>query len=206
MKKITFIILGVAILFGITFLIIQKRGKYGENNNPPPTTIPGTEGWNTYTSPNFKFTFLYPNTYFLEEKELGDGHRYHYQVMLTEDTEENRAVREGRAPGREGPVAITFDIFQNNLDKQGTLEWIQGNNNSNFKLSEGTYSVRKIGEASAIRYHWSGLYEADAWVFPHAENMIMTTVTYIAPEDQIKKDFELMLQTITLEKEVIEPL
>lgn len=151
-----------------------------------------------YENGKYGISFSYPENYFLEEKEIGDGHRYHYLISLTDDTEENRLVREGLSPGREGPVAITFDFYQNNLDNLSLENWLVGTNNSNFKLSDGTYAKTELSGAEALFYKWSGLYEADVYAFSHSGNIVAATVTYIDPEEQIRKDFKKVLDSVVL--------
>jgi len=78
-----------------------------------------------YKSIPYRLSFSYPSDYFLEEKNTGSATRSRYTITLYEDTKENRLVREGKSPGREGPVAITVDIFQN-LENQSLESWVRG--------------------------------------------------------------------------------
>jgi hypothetical protein len=118
--------------------------------------------------------------------------------VLTEDTEENRAVREGRSPGRDGPVAITFDLYQNNLDKLTLESWLKSTAVSNFKLSDGTYVSTKIAGHDALKYHWSGLYEADNIALATPDSILSVAVTYINPAESIRQDFENIVDTIRI--------
>lgn len=154
----------------------------------------------TYDSQKFGFRFIYPARYFLEEKEIGDGHRWHYFVSLTDDTEENRLVHEGNPPdggsGREGPIAITFDIFQNDLDELTVPSWIKTRGESNFKLSDGALEYPVYGGAYAAQYRWSGLYNGESAVFRHRDAIIMATATSITPDDFTIKDFPAILASL----------
>ncbi|MDP2705412.1 MAG: hypothetical protein U1D31_00930 [Patescibacteria group bacterium] len=150
----------------------------------------------TYISDTFGFSFSYPTKYFLEEKEVGNGERYHYTIILTEDTEENRLVREGLAPGREGPIAITFDAYQNDIDARTLQQWIEGTNDSNYKLAKGPYVATSVGGKTAVTYEWSGLYEARTVAVLLDTVIFSITVTYISPEDEILKDFSGILETV----------
>lgn len=151
-----------------------------------------------YESAEFGFSFRYPKNYFLEEKDLGNGERYHKVIILTEDTEENRLVREGKSPGREGPTAITIDIYQNNLDNLSIENWLISNDNSNFKLSDGTFEEIFLDGNRAVKYSWSGLYEADTVALRHGGNIISISSTYIFKEEPIRKDFSDILQSFNL--------
>lgn len=152
-----------------------------------------------YSSTTLGLAFKYPSHYFLEEKNTGTPQRGRTTIILTEDTEENRLVREGKSPGREGPVAITIDIHQNNLDNLSAEAWIRGSNDSNFKLSNGLLTSVMLGGYPAIQYVWSGLYEADNVVSAANGNLYSLSVTYIAPNDQIRNDFRELLKTVSLQ-------
>jgi len=188
------IIIILALLVGIAWYAYKQELEKIVESNPNDMA-----NWPSYQNESYGLSFKYPPHYFLEEKEVGNGERKHYAIILTEDTEENRLVREGKSPGREGPIAITFDVYQNNLDKLSLIDWLTKTNASNFKLSDGTYATTTIASINGINYRWSGLYEADAVAFLHKENIIAATATYIAPEDSTLKDFEKILETIHLD-------
>ena len=152
----------------------------------------------SYDAPEFGVSFDYPAHYLLSEEELGTAARGHYRIELIEDTPENRALKAGLAPGREGPPSITFDVFQNNLDKTKLVAWVKGNGNSNFKLSDGTYVDTEIADTPAVFYQHSGLYEANAFVFTHGGNIIKATATYLTPDDLLLDDFSSILSTLDL--------
>lgn len=154
--------------------------------------------WKEYSSQAYNIKFRYPAKYFLEAKEVGDGHRAHYRLVLMEDTEEHRLLRDGKLPGREGPPTISIDFFQNNLDKLEAEQWIRGSNDSNFKLSNGSLARASAGGKEGFAYHWSGLYEGDSIVVSRPDNIIMFSVTYLTPEDEIRQDATAILQSLSL--------
>jgi len=151
-----------------------------------------------YSSTIFGMTFKYPSYYFLEEKNTGTSQRPRTTIILTEDTEENRLVREDLSPGREGPVAITIDIHQNDIDNLSAEAWVRSSNDSNFKLSNGLLSSVTIAGRQAVSYAWSGLYEADNVVVASNDNLYSLAVTYLTPSDQIRRDFHNLLTSISL--------
>lgn len=191
-----FIIL--VLLLGGAFWVASK-----EFNTPAPTVLVPDEATFYYsTSSPVRISFSYPTTYFLEERELGNGERGHSQIMLTEDTEENRLVREGLSPGRDGPVAISIDVIDNEFEQLSLYDWLLSDNRSNFKLSPtGSVSSTTQSGLPALSYHWSGLYEADSVVFSSTNHIILLTVTYITPEDDIRRIFsENILNSIVLSR------
>ncbi len=150
------------------------------------------EHMNTYNSGKYGLEFKYPDGYVLTERETGNAERARYTVTLVRE-EDSIPPRNG-----EGPTAITFDIYQNNLDKQTPLDWLKNTDNSNFKLSDGKYSTTTVGGVEGLSYSWSGLYEANAIVFPHKENIVAATVTFITPEDENIDVFADIVESIEL--------
>jgi len=186
-KKLILLISSLAVLALGLFALFYKT----------PEEIPNSE-FKTYAS-ELGISFQYPITYFLETKELGDGKKGHLSIVLTEDTEENRLVREGKSPGRDGPVSITIELFQSPeyLDPQ---QWVKHDKASNFNLSNGMLTDAIIAGKKAVSYHWSGLYEADSFVLQNRDYVVFASVTYIAPEDQIKKDFNtVVIETLAFQ-------
>lgn len=147
----------------------------------------------TYESQIFGLKFSYPAYYFLEEKNIEAGHT---AIILTEDTEENRAVREGEMPGREGPTAITFDIYEN-PSQLSPLEWVEESRASNFHISKGEYEEIYVAGKPSISYSFDGLYQADSVVLSHRGNILMLTAMYLEPSDQIRKDFYEIIKTLS---------
>lgn len=153
----------------------------------------------TYRNEALGISFSYPTSYFMEEKQSRSGERDLYEIILTDDTPENRLVREGKAPGREGPPAISVSVYQNNLDKLSVDRWIATSGFSQFKLSpDGQISPVTIsGTVAALRYRWSGLYEGQSVVFGGPRDTIVSaSVTYLGVTDRIVSDFEEILKTM----------
>ncbi|MEK7649581.1 MAG: hypothetical protein AAB367_01265 [Patescibacteria group bacterium] len=188
-KLIGFVVAGALLIIGGTIFVL---GAFD-------TVVPDKGVvLRTYQNIERGIAFEYPAKYFLEAKEVGNGERWHFVITLTEDTEENRAVREGRAPGREGPVAISFDFYQNNLDTLSLESWLKSTNASNFKLSDGTYINTMVAGRDAVKYHWSGLYEADNVALATRDAILSIAVTYIDPAESIRQDFENILDTLRI--------
>ena len=204
--KIAIILIGMLFFILLVgsglFLIAERRSEQNSPIVPIPTPSPQvTEaaGIKTYSIDRFGFNFEFPAHYFLEEKELGNAHRYHRQISLTEDTEESRLVREGKAtPPQEGPPAITIDFYQNNLDTVSLLQWVTHSAASNYKLGDGSHATATIAEKEGIAYTWSGLYKGETQVFEHNGNIIAVSVTYLHKEDKIREDFLNLIKAIKL--------
>ncbi len=151
-----------------------------------------------YKNDTYGIAFAYPHDYFLDEYDMGDAHRARRSIVLSEDNETNRAIREGRMMETEGTPSITIDIYQNNLDKQTVEEWVTGSAYSNFKLSDGTYEAVSVAGVPALHYFWDGLYRGESLVFAHKDNIIMLSGTYLEPTDRIRGDFGAVVQSFRL--------
>mgnify|MGYP006316408039 FL=1 len=146
-----------------------------------------------YNSRAFGMAFYYSDKYFLEEKVLSDTEKV---VILTEDTEENRLVREGKSPGREGPTAITLRVIKLSNSSTTPLEWAKSNVGSNLNLSIGEYHEGKVGQKDSVYYMTDGLYVADNIVVVAKGRAIHISVTYLTPEDRIRKDLAKIIGSI----------
>ena len=143
------------------------------------------DGGKTYANASYGISFAYPDTYVLEEREVGNAERYHFAITLMD-----RIASENIPQNGEGPTSITIDIFQNNLDKLSTEAWVKGNSNSNFKLSaDGLLTSTTVAGREALHYTWDGLYRGESTVFAHKDNIVMLSVTYLSPTDTIVSNF-----------------
>jgi hypothetical protein len=160
-----------------------------------------------YASSQADFSFVYPAYYFLEEKSMTTPSFSNTGkiLVLTEDTEENRLVREGKAPGREGPVSITIEVYDvgdittpNVSINEVAERWIKNTNSSNFHMSNGVLTDTVVGGLGAKSYSWSGLYEADSVVVFANNRIYVFTVQFIGLDDQIRTDFYKIIDSVTL--------
>ncbi len=182
-----------ALLIGGVYLFRSGR--------PAGTAAPGTD-WKTYSSLKLGLSFNYQAYYYLEEKALGSGERRHYALILTEDTDENRRVRQGLEEGREGPPAISIDAYQNDLDGYGAEIWIKNTNFSDFKLSDGNLAPVMIGGESGLAYRSTGLYETDNSVVARPGYVYRFAAGWLTAEDRIRSDFQELLQSVRFSEPV----
>lgn len=181
------------LVWGILVLIIVLTGVYLWM--VASTEAPQTLVMETFDNATYGISFKYPSTYALQEREVGDGHRYHYMITLIDKEALANIPQNG-----EGPPAITVDIFQNNLDQLSIEEWIRGTNFSNFKLSpDGAISSTTVASAPSLSYTWDGLYRGRSIVFVHDNNIVMISVTLLTPQDQIVGDFDQIVSSVALD-------
>lgn len=188
MKYVMWLVILVAILGGLLWLVAPDTPQ--PTNNGTPTTTPST--LQTYSNDTYGISFSYPDEYELSEREAGTAQRWHHVITLMR--------KEDLPPpeGGEGPPAITFDIYQNNLDKMSLNQWLTGTNASNFKLGNGTFSSTTVNGREAVSYSWSGLYEGRTVAFLHKDAVVAVSGTALMPTDPIYADFDAVVRSIQL--------
>lgn len=185
MKTLLSIVVLILVGVGLYYWWDNSGGRAGPNEETATSTT------KTYSDATLGVSFSYPSIYYVDKKDLSTPQRNRHALVLTEDTEENRQLREGVSTiPREGPTAITVDLFQNNLDKQTAAVWAQGTNDSNFKLGDQKLATVTVDGLEGVRYHWSGLYEGDSVVIADDRWVYMLSVTYLTPQDRIRGDFD----------------
>jgi hypothetical protein len=100
----------------------------------------------------------------------------------------------------EGPTAITIQLFKNTLDKQTLIGWLTGSSDSNYKLSNGTYASTTIKGIPAVSYATTGLYENKNTAFIYGDTIVMISVSYLSPQDQIIKDYTDLLSSFQMSR------
>lgn len=163
---------------------------------PTPTPTPGAEeqsDMRTYTSAEYGISFEYPDTYTLTEIDSpGSALREHHAIVL-QRTEDLPAPE-----GGEGPLSITIDIYQNNLDNQTTENWIRRSSASNFKLGDMTLASTTIDGKAALSYRWSGLYEGTTVAIARPDWIYAFSVTYLEMGADIIQDFVMIRESVRL--------
>lgn len=188
MKKQNFIyviIIMVVILGGLALFLNKNASSPIDNQtNNSDSTL-------TYTNSDLGFSFEYPGTYVVEERDLDTANRYHKSLVLM-------PVGYVAPVGGEGPTTINVDVYQNNLDKQSVELWVKGSAQSNYKLGDGVITPTAVSGVSALSYNWDGLYSGHTVVFAHAENIITVSETFLSPTDKIRSDFQLVINSFKL--------
>jgi len=107
-----FVLVVIIVLSAGAYLFLSPEETFNSTDIPAKIMV-------AYTNVEHGISFTYPDTYILNEMEVGNGERWHYNITLI-DREAATKVRENS----EGPTSITIDIFQNNLDKLTIAEWV----------------------------------------------------------------------------------
>lgn len=175
MKLVTGIAVVVALITA-GFLFFYSSALFSPS---PQTQEPS--GLNLYANGTYGISFAYPASYVVVEGERGTASRPHYAIVLTHEDDVEPPL------GGEGPTTITVDIFPSagkTLD-----QWIATTPESNVTLGSGKLTDTSVNGLAAKTYRWSGLYEGESTVFMHKGNIVMLSVTYLAPEDAIVADY-----------------
>ncbi len=218
--KTPLIILAVLIvLLGIFYLIqpIMPVPPNPDDELPPPPV----EEPLTLQDPLRRFSMSYSDDYFVWMPVMAGQAVEDYTVQFFEDTPENRSVVEGEAseaPGREGPMAITVNVYPKK-PTQDLASWIEATPESNFQLGDKKTVASTLAGREALGYHWSGLYEGDSLAaILNEEEVLVMSVTYISPDDKTYQDWQkfvsgfswgvppLVLDSITVGSEITSPL
>lgn len=146
----------------------------------------------TYSNTMYGISFMYPGYYTLTEREVGNKERTIHAITLNKQVD--------IIPESEGPPSITILFYQNNLDKRSLLDWLTKTNESNFKLSNGTYSTTTVDGIPTVTYKHDGLYRANVVAFLHKESIVAVSGSFLGEQDQIVKDFYALVASIKLSK------
>lgn len=170
-----------------------------------PTQVPATgepfEGREvqTFSDERLGVTFKYPsgeNGYTLvdtsEQASNGQSMKF-VSLYNTKEWEEYQNSTEGR----EGPRGISMMVVSAN-DVVSPKEWVETNSLSNYQLEGAGIGDETLDGIQAYRYRYDGLYGSTAVAALKGPNAYVFSVTYIDPStDQIVKDFEQILKTVT---------
>lgn len=151
-----------------------------------------------YSNDVYGFSFSYPSNYYLDTKKEEEPGRTHLALVLTEDTAENKAVREGTSGPRDGPTSVAVDIYEDTLENPTLIEWLKETPASNFNLSNGKYENVTLAGQPAVKYTWDGLYRGDTEAISYRDYILAVSVTYLTPTDSTKNIFKTVTGTLKL--------
>ncbi|MEK7510998.1 MAG: hypothetical protein AAB582_02085 [Patescibacteria group bacterium] len=174
LRTLILIVLALVVVGAGAYVFSTKKAL---SPSAPMIPVMQNETAKTYTSEEYGFSFEYPEGYVVTEREVGDAHRGHYQIMLVEEA--NATPPEGG----EGPIAVTIDVYQNDIDKQPAMHWITTTNIANIKLGDGQLKESTVGGEIAYMNTWSGLYEGKTTTFAHGDDIIAVSTTWMTPDD-----------------------
>lgn len=180
-------------------LILQKENASGLPEHDDALEIPlrlaPAPAMRTYSSAEYGISFSYPSRYLLAEHDsLGSALRKHHAITLLR--REDLPLPENG----EGPPAITIDIYQNNLDKQTTEQWIRNSSASNFKLGSGLLTRTTVSGLPALSYNWSGLYEGTTVAVAEPNWIYAISGTYMDANSPIVRDFKALTESVRITK------
>lgn len=151
---------------------------------PPPEHEEHAAQMQQYASED-GYTFQYPDTYELSSHASISGD---VLVLLPKGYQ---------APmGGEGPATIAVAVY----DAGGkTLEqWVKTDPRSNWQLLVDDRASRPttVGGKAGLWYHHTGLYETDVVAAEHRGKIILFSVGYNAPTDEVRHDFDHLVESV----------
>ncbi len=151
----------------------------------------------TYRNRDVGISFSYDPLYYLFEREAGTPERPQTAVALLEDTEENRAMIDGTTTeSREGPTAITVDIYEN-TGGLSPLAWAE--QDTNWNIGTKKTEPAAVGGESGVSFLWDGLYQGKSIIIVKGPKVYVFSVTWLTPEDRIRVDFDALLASVRFE-------
>ena len=183
------VIIGLLVLaLAIGALVYVLRTPNNGITSPPESQARPLK---TYYDPTYGIAFNFPDNYEIKEHDAtGEGTKHHSIVVG------DKSALASTAEGGEGPPVITIDIFDNPTH-QTPEKWIKGTSFSNYKLSNNaTFASTTVAGVPALAYPWDGLYSSNSIVFQEKNKIYMLSVGYNSPDDQIRKDFAVVVASI----------
>lgn len=151
----------------------------------------------SYTSTPAALSFEYPKGYYVFEKQVGTETNPQTTIVLVEDTEEHRnVVNNITEDAREWPTMITIDAYVNT---KGLAPEVWAQQETTWKVSDKILRPAIIGVRPAVQYDWSGLYEGTSTIITSDTYAYVVSVTWMSADDQIRKDYAALLQTLVFE-------
>lgn len=182
---------GIAVTVAVvaTFILFFYSNIFFAPIEEPVTT---SSGINLYANGTYGMSFPYKAEYLLSEGERGTLQSPHYAIVLTHEKDADLPL------GGEGPTTISIDIYPNAPNPKSLEAWLVTQSESNFALSPGELVETMVSGEPALMYRWSGLYEGETTAVLHDGNVVLISVTYLSPDDQIVSDYQSLLLGLTL--------
>ncbi len=185
----------VLVLAGAAYVGAQYLvGKLDGRGTPAPQTpMPqAPQSTHDYTDEYIGIAFNYPTDRY-DIFEIADaGREWGGQVLVF-------LPKGYQAPvGGEGPPTITITTYP--VQDKTLQQWLESDPRSNWQLLVDDRASRPttVDGKQAVWYHHTGLYENDAVAVLHSNNAIVFSVGYLAPTDQVRQDFNAVMETMQL--------
>lgn len=156
----------------------------------------GKQSMVPYQNQEFGISFEYPSGYYLKERnDVGALGVPQLSVLMVEDTQMHRDIIDGKVGATEGPTSIMVDAYQN-PDQLSAVEWAK--QDTNWKITSRELETLRVAGESAVSFTWDGLYQGKSIIVTKGTHAYVLSVTWNSPEDQILKDFDMVLRTVQI--------
>jgi len=194
MKNKHFALIFVILVVVLGFLFVTQIG-------PKKTQDP----FKGYTDKEYPLSFAFNtglDTYaFFADKYLELARKNEPNLLrmliLIEEGENQELVKDIKnGVAREGPRGITIFVV-NNKEKLTVINWLKQSPISNFGGIIGETTEMAIGGNPALSYKSDGLYTNETVVTVLGDYIYVFNVTFNSVEDNIYKDFQTLLVTVS---------
>ncbi len=184
----------------IIALVVVIGGFMFYGNQPVATVneVPaGKASMVPYENASYDLSFQYPSNLYLHERtDAGTPERPQLSLFLVADTHENRDLLSGKiTEPREGPTGITVDVYQN-PEELSASDWLK--NDTTWTVANSTAAPITVGAHEGVSFTWSGLYEGKNVLLTQGDKAYVFTVTWMTPDDQIIRDFDMVLNSLSI--------
>ncbi len=156
----------------------------------------GKESMETYSNPSFNLTFQYPSSLALKSTLSGNSND---PVLTVDLTKKFRA-----SVGASGINILETGADSSKITVRSEFD-LQGLSGEELVQAEATWADAKtqisafqIGDVMAYAYGWENAKQGRTVVIPDSGRVHVYSVSWNDPEDQIVKDFDMILLSISM--------
>ncbi len=160
------------------------------------STAQVTPAASTFTSPEFDFTFAYPQSYIAKPADLGaDNHNPDLKAFIDLWSDRNYAAIQANVyEGSEYPANVSVSVYEK-AETIGLEEWVR----QDFRfLAVMDVTPLQLAGQDAIRFASTGLYEYDniAVLSPDGKSVVIINLARLMEDNEdYKPAFETILST-----------
>ena len=197
-----FLIVIILVTFFVGGLYALNSYIYNEKQADNDTVEEDGMVWEQYENRDLGLFFQYrtaPDGYVLIPQSTTSADPISLANMVLVNKSEHEELLATEVP-REGPPAISFQIFSNPA-KLTPLEWVKANPTlSNVDLARTAIEEKEFNGVPAVRYTTDGLYQNDTILASNNGNIYLITGSYDNSDSVVRQDFLEMLQYISFSK------
>lgn len=199
MNKKTLILIGIVVVVGLAVLFLTKPWSGAQNDS--------TANLKTITNDTYAFSFAYPagtDGYELIESGSQDNFLHSYVFIDSADLASFQSAEFTETPPTMSVFVFTLPEETEDGESAGRITrlqtWAQENAGlTAYNLMYGTPDIVEIDGLKALSYLTDGLYQQEVYLASYRGHIYMFVGQYNRPTDQIKKDFQHLIESVLFE-------